>query len=235
MRIIHHFGAFLLLIATALIIVTTISSPVVHDLGILKVDMSGSFRGSKVSFGTFGYCIINVDGKGTDQCSNSVVGYSPANVMHSVDGTVFSDYAASSTSTLTRIMILHPISAGLCFLGVVLAAGSATLGLLAASVMAAVAFVATVVALVCDFVLFSIIRSNVNDNSNTSNNAFFAEGLWTLLVACILCLIASALLLVACCIGTARAATHHSPKQLDREAAVTPVHDGTHRSRWAIR
>lgn len=57
----HHVGTFLLLVATALLIVTTISAPVVHNIAILKVNLGNSTGAhhSAVSFGTFGYCILD--------------------------------------------------------------------------------------------------------------------------------------------------------------------------------
>jgi len=59
--IFHHVGTFLLLVATALLLVTTITSPVVNDMGILRVHLKNrtSSSNSAVSFGTFGYCVLN--------------------------------------------------------------------------------------------------------------------------------------------------------------------------------
>jgi hypothetical protein len=58
----HHIGTFLLFAATVLLIITCITAPVVNDLSILKVELGGNDR-STVSFGTFGYCQNNVDGR----------------------------------------------------------------------------------------------------------------------------------------------------------------------------
>lgn len=57
----HHIGSFFLLAATVLLIVTSISAPVVNDLGLLKVTLSNatSDHWSQVSFGTFGYCVLD--------------------------------------------------------------------------------------------------------------------------------------------------------------------------------
>jgi hypothetical protein len=55
----HHIGTFLLFAATVLLIVTCVSSPVVRNLSILKVDYANQADRS-VSFGTFGYCKNNV-------------------------------------------------------------------------------------------------------------------------------------------------------------------------------
>jgi hypothetical protein len=55
----HHIGTFFLLIATALLIVTDISAPVVDDIGLLKVQLDSSAPFDEVSFGTFGFCTIS--------------------------------------------------------------------------------------------------------------------------------------------------------------------------------
>jgi hypothetical protein len=55
----HYFGTVLLLAATALLIVVSVTAPVVNDLSILKVDFSGRSSVDRITYGTFGYCIIN--------------------------------------------------------------------------------------------------------------------------------------------------------------------------------
>lgn len=51
----HHLGSFLLLAACILLIITTITAPVIKNLAILRVDLQ---NGDTVNFGTFGYCIL---------------------------------------------------------------------------------------------------------------------------------------------------------------------------------
>lgn len=42
--IVHHTGTFLLFAATILLLITSISAPVVNDIGLLKIKLSnGSF------------------------------------------------------------------------------------------------------------------------------------------------------------------------------------------------
>ena len=62
----HHIGTFLLFAATILILITCISSPVVNNLSILKVNLGNTQASdhSTVTFGTFGYCKNNVNGNG---------------------------------------------------------------------------------------------------------------------------------------------------------------------------
>lgn len=83
----HHIGTFLLFAATILLVrkllsicscsakvhgefradtvctqvITTISAPVVHDIGLLKVNLGNatSSHQTEVVFGTFGYCVTD--------------------------------------------------------------------------------------------------------------------------------------------------------------------------------
>lgn len=54
----HHIGTFLLLAATALLIVVTVTAPVVNNLSILKIDLPSGSIGDRLTFGTFGYCLV---------------------------------------------------------------------------------------------------------------------------------------------------------------------------------
>lgn len=60
--IFHHVGTFLLFAAAVLLLITTITAPVVPDFAILKVTLTNqsSIRHSSVTFGTFGYCVLDV-------------------------------------------------------------------------------------------------------------------------------------------------------------------------------
>jgi hypothetical protein len=118
--------------------------------------------------------------------------------------TDIADFAENTARILTRVMILHPIAAGLCFIGSVLGFGSGIVGSFCASLMGLIAFLATLVALVCDFVLFTIVRNAINDNNNLGLRAAYAEGLWTLLAAAACAFLASIILFVTCCFGRSK-------------------------------
>lgn len=234
---IHHIGTFLLLVATALLIVTDISSPVVRNIAILKVNLGNATgaHNTAVTFGTFGHCILDVDSDNAsdniDYCTGSIVGYNPANYMREVDGTAFSQYSEDTTRVLTKVMILHPIATAVTFIAFMLTLGAGVVGSLLASLVALGAFLITAVALICDFVLFSIIRSNVNDNS-TDSDAHYSTGMWTLLAAAILLLLATIVVFFSCCSGRMH-------RKRERRSAVPkgPVVEGygepvrTHRRR----
>jgi hypothetical protein len=140
----------------------------------------------------------------SDVCSPSRVGYSPTQVIRSLDSsTTFSDSATDSTRIMTRIMILHPIATGLSFIGAVLGAFSGRLGSFVASMIALLSFFVALVALVCDFVLFSILKRNIND-SPSDMTASYSVGIWTLLAGTVCTLLASIILFFTCCFGRSR-------------------------------
>jgi len=195
----HHIGTFLLLAATILLIVTCISAPVVHNIGLLKVDLDGSAANHRtVAFGTFGYCIN--DPNQPDECTPSELGYSPAALMRRIGGTDFSDYADDTTRGLTKAMVLHPIACGLNFIAFLLALGAGFVGSLLASLVALLAFLTTAVAVIIDFVLFSVVKSNINDN-DAGAHAYYGAAAWTTLVAGICSLIGAIVVFLTCCSG----------------------------------
>jgi hypothetical protein len=60
--VLHHVGTFLLFAAAILLLITTISAPVINDIAILKVMLTNKsdIRNSSVTFGTFGHCVLDV-------------------------------------------------------------------------------------------------------------------------------------------------------------------------------
>jgi hypothetical protein len=55
-------GVFLLFAATVLLLIVTISAPILNDVGFLHVTLTNKtdIRYSSLSFGTFGYCVLDV-------------------------------------------------------------------------------------------------------------------------------------------------------------------------------
>jgi len=200
--IFHHVGTFLLFVAAILILITTISAPVIGDIGILKVTLTNrsALRNSSVTFGTFGHCVLDVAPAATDQdqCFPKHIGYNPADIMSTIDHTTFSTAANDSTKALTRVMILHPIACGVAFIAFLLALGSGFCGAILAAIVAAVAWLITLVVMVTDFVLFGIIKRHVNSDGSGSH-AFYTVGMWTLLAAMILLFFATFIVLFTCC------------------------------------
>ncbi|GAW16237.1 hypothetical protein ANO14919_056600 [Xylariales sp. No.14919] len=203
----HHFGTFFLFAATILLIITDISAPVVSSISLLKVELGTNQRSRlidndrfpTVTFGTFGYCLKDFDSAGSTSCSDSHIGYDPVGVIesHVVDAS-FSDHAHDTARALTKVMILHPIATGLAFISFFLALGAGFVGSFLAALGAFITFLVVLVVLITDFVSFAIVRSAVNDSSD-SVVASYGAASWTTLVAAILCLFASVILLFTCC------------------------------------
>ncbi|OTA82507.1 hypothetical protein M434DRAFT_84592 [Hypoxylon sp. CO27-5] len=225
----HHIGTFLLFSATVLLIITDISAPVVNGISMLRVDLAtSSNRSPSLTFGTFGYCVRDTTDSGQDFCSRSRVGYDPVSVVEqNVRDVDFSDAATDTSKALTRVMILHPIATGLAFIAFLLALGAGVIGSLLASLCSLLTFIVTLVALICDFVAFGIIKNEVNDADNGSRAEWGAAS-WTILVSAICSFLATFVVFFTCC----SARLHRR-----REArAVKDVPDGygtpARRRRW---
>lgn len=136
-----------------------------------------------------------------DFCSGRHIGYDAANVMEEVDQTSFSDASRDTANGLTRVMILHPIAAGVSFIAFLLALGAGFFGSFLAAIVAVIAFIITVVVLVTDFVCFGIIKDHVNNGSDDSSNshASFGAAIWTILVAGICLLLGAVIVFFTCC------------------------------------
>jgi len=199
--IFHHVGTFLLFAASILLLITTISAPVVNDISMVKVTLanSSSIRHSSISFGTFGYCVLDVKGPKDDQdyCTKTQIGYNPALEVARADSTDFSTASENTSKALTRVMILHPILCGMAFIAFLLALGSGICGALLASLVSALTWALSVVVLATDFTLWGIIRNHVNKNDNGSS-ARFGAAIWTLLAAMILLFFATFIVLFTC-------------------------------------
>ncbi|KAK4168895.1 pali-domain-containing protein [Cladorrhinum sp. PSN259] len=211
----HHLGTFLLFAATILLIIVCISAPVVRNISLLRVDFGplagrvtdDNFDGSSyVTFGTFGFCpkgiLVQEDG---DHCSKARLGYSPATIVESYGGSEsYSDAAISTTRSLTKAFVLHPIAAGLNFIAFMLALGAGLVGSLLASLVALLAFLTTAVACILDFVAFAIIRNKVNDDDRSFVRARYGSAAWCLLAAAVCSLVGSAIVFLTCCSGRLR-------------------------------
>jgi len=199
--IFHHVGTFLLFASAILLLITTISAPVINDISMLKVTLTNSSveRHSAVSLGTFGYCVLDVAGPKDDQdyCTRSVIGYNPALLIEKTDKTTFNTAQINTTKALTRVMILHPIVCGLAFIAFLLSIGAGVIGSLLGAAVAALAWIITLVAMAIDFTLFGIIKDHVN-NDGSGSVAFFDVGMWTILAAMILLFFGMFIVLFTC-------------------------------------
>jgi len=200
-RALHWIGVACLFIAALLLLVTSISSPVNGDIGILKVMLTNSsdIRHSSVTFGSFGHCVLDVAPAKTDQdfCYPKVIGYAPAAIMAQIDKTSLRSDGTEAADALTRAFILHPVACGLAFIAAICAIGG-VVGALVGTMIAAVAWLITLVVMVIDFAVFGIIKNHVNSDGSGSH-AYYSVGMWTTLAAMILLLFGMAIVFFTCC------------------------------------
>jgi hypothetical protein len=158
-RWLHIVGASLILISAILLLVTTISAPVIGDIGIMKVMLKNQtdIRHGSLTFGTFGHCALDVPPITTDQdyCGPKTIGYKIADIMSQVDGTSFNLASTDSTNGLTNAFILHPIACGLAFIAAIFAFGG-FFGSIVGILIALLAWIITFVVMVIDFVVFGV-------------------------------------------------------------------------------
>ncbi|KAF2493213.1 pali-domain-containing protein [Lophium mytilinum] len=200
-RWLHWIGVACILISAILLLITTISSPVIGDIGILKVMLTNQthIRHSSVTFGTFGHCVLDVAPVTTDQdfCYPKAIGYKPAAIMSQIDGTSFSRAGTDTADALTNAFILHPVACGLAFIAGFCAFGG-LIGSLVGTMIAIVAWLITVVVMAIDFAVFAIIKKHVNRDGSGSH-AYYSVGMWTCLAAMILLLIGTIIVFFTCC------------------------------------
>ncbi|KAF8335976.1 actin cortical patch SUR7/pH-response regulator pali [Cantharellus anzutake] len=184
-----HVGTFFLFVSFVLLVFVSVSAPVWHTLGFMKVSgLAGHSSGARLVLGVYGYCITAA---GSDSCSKVSVGYPIGDVLNSIGGTT-----AHRLHNLTGALILHPIAAGITFIALLTALGAHTVGFLCASFIALIAWIATVLALILDFVMFGIVKRHVNDVGLSSLKASWSTGIWLVVAAVVTLFIGT---ITACC------------------------------------
>lgn len=94
-----------------------------------------------------------------DYCFPRTVGYHPARIMAAIEGTGFGETASASADGLTYVMILHPIACGIAFIAFLLSLGAGVVGSLLGALVAALAFILTLIVMATDFACFGVCSS----------------------------------------------------------------------------
>lgn len=203
LRGVHYFGSFLLLVGCVLFVISSISAPVVGRISMLTVYLTGNGdRSPTVAFGTFGWCVNNASGA-SDGCSRSMVGYNIFNILSGLlpaNEDRLDSWAAATANGLTNVMVLHPVAAGLAFISFVLSLTSGLFGGIIAMLAALFTFIVALVVVVCDFVLFSYVRSKIQE-ANRDSWASYGSGAWCALAGLVVIFIAFVITFVTCCAG----------------------------------
>jgi len=191
----------LIFISAILLLITTISAPIIGDIAILKVTLTNSsdIRHSSVTFGTFGHCILDVAPATSDQdyCFPKKIGYKPVEIMAGIDGAGFGTVGTHVADSLTNAFVLHPVACGLAFIAGLCALGGA-IGSLIGTFIAIIAWIITLVVMIIDFVVFGIIKHHVNSDGKGSRAAY-SVGMWTCLAAFILLFFGTIIVFITCC------------------------------------
>jgi hypothetical protein len=90
-----------------------------------------------------------------DLCFPKVIGYKPAVIMEEIDHTTFSRASSDSADALTNAFVLHPVACGLAFIASICALGGVIGGLIG-TIIAAVAWILTLVVMAIDFAAFGV-------------------------------------------------------------------------------
>ena len=82
-------------------------------------------------------------------------------------------------------MILHPIACFLAFVAFLVSCGAGVLGSLMGALIAAIAWILTLVVMAIDFSIFGVVKRHVN-NDRSGSHAYYSAGMWCVLAAMIL-------------------------------------------------
>ncbi|KAH7326155.1 SUR7/PalI family-domain-containing protein [Stachybotrys elegans] len=213
---IHYVGTFFLLVSTVLLIIADISAPVIDHISFLRAEVGQN----DVYYGNWGWCIDGqIQGQTANQwsCSGSSIGYNvevPLNLASGSSNEIeISDAREATIRGLTHVMILHPIATVLLFIAFLLALGTNTVGSLISAIISGLGFLVTAVALICDFVGFSLLRRRIRDANYLGSTAVYGSAMWCVLAAACLSLIATILVFVTCCAGRRKARREHVHKE----------------------
>ncbi|KAF2480314.1 actin cortical patch SUR7/pH-response regulator pali [Neohortaea acidophila] len=223
----HFIGVFLLFAASILLLITTISAPVVNDIALLRVHLN---NGSTLNFGTFGYCVLNAaqPNDGNDWCSKVHIGYKPANIIASTAASQdFDEITGGTSDALTSTMVLHPIECGLAFIAFVISAFAGMFGSLFGALIALVAWILTLISLAIDFTVFGIVHHHVSDYSAGRERATFGDGIWCLAAAFVALFFGMFIVFFTCC-----AARREKRRGVASKQEVQPVQ--TRRKRFGM-
>ncbi|KAI5475736.1 heparinase II/III family protein [Pseudohyphozyma bogoriensis] len=171
--------------AMALFIVVSVSSPIWHQLNLLKI-----------TFGVFGYCTGT---NGSYTCSSRTLGYPISSVISNSTGTT---YANSSLDRATKVLLLNPIAAGITAIAFLIAGASHRLGFIFAALVGVVAWVVSAAAMAVDLYVCIMVKNHINDD--TSSTASYGIMLWLAVAGCGAVFLGTITTFFSCCTDNRR-------------------------------
>jgi hypothetical protein len=92
------------------------------------------------------------------------------------------------------------LTSGLAFIAFLIALFSDRIGYLFSSFVALLAFLVSLVAMAIDFAIFTIVRNQVNNNSNLGNiSANFGNAIWLTVAATVILFFSTFVVCFSCC------------------------------------
>ena len=172
-------------ISAILLFVVSISAPIIHDIGFLKVKLSNhtTAHHSSVTFGSFGHCVLDVPhiaspssssaavssatplqkrkvsrvrNSGEDKCSHRKVGYSPGQIMENITQTHFGKASAKGIKGATHLFVLHPIAFAITLIAFASSCTTGAAGSIAGSLFAFFAWFLTLFLIIVDAIVFAV-------------------------------------------------------------------------------
>ncbi|KAK6524672.1 hypothetical protein TWF281_011574 [Arthrobotrys megalospora] len=197
--ILHFTATIALLISSILLLIISLSGQIWRDYSLMTVNLkNGSAfevipfsrdRDSYATYGTFGYCIQNIDmGEGYQKqsCSDPTIGYPITEIQMAIDGTKF--FANNKhLDSLTKVMILHPIGCVITFMACLFGIRSGYLRSIWSMVLTLVAWVMTTVAMSIELYIFIIMEEHISSKEmGGGSRGWIGAAMWSLVVTFLL-------------------------------------------------
>ncbi|KAH8117346.1 pali-domain-containing protein [Phellopilus nigrolimitatus] len=196
----------LFFVAFLLLLLVSLSVPIIKSIDLLKLTATLSEGFSVVSidasgnvkFGVWGYCISSVEAEAAGQsinkageCSKPHLGYTlNSNVENALQVVGISDTLSRS---VTSVLVLHPIACGLTFLGLVLSlfillqpASRARLCSSVTLIVSILASVLTTIVFLIDVIFVAVVQHKLKNATKGDVKATWGSGTWMILAAAVL-------------------------------------------------
>lgn len=127
---------------------------------------------------------------------------------------------------LTHALVLHPIACAIAFFAFLVSCGAGMPSSLLGALIAAIAWILTLVVMIIDFVIFGAVKYHVN-NDGSGSHAYYSAGMWCALAAMILLFLGMSIDLFTCFSGRKQEERRYSNTQSlahNTEGEVNPTY-----------
>ncbi|KAL1412408.1 hypothetical protein Q8F55_000153 [Vanrija albida] len=180
---------FLLFAATAILLVLTLSTPIIRRLTFMQITTNAT----TLRLGVLGYC-------NSQRCSSKHIGYDLSAVVRAATN---NNNLKDHYSTLTKSLVMVPISCIITGVAFLISLCSQKMGYCVSGIVSLFAFISTLAALICESVLFAALRDDLrrNTSARVSN---FGIAHWLLVAATGAVFLCPLLGMIECCTARSR-------------------------------